>query len=188
METIIAKQNIRLSILQRNIAILLAGLMLLGNLLLTATIFGLKQTTVIVPANLKSQISLNQEQVSKSYIEEMTGFFLSYLLDVNSSSAAYKADIILRHVFPGYYQEMKHYLDEEDKKYKQFNLATSFNPSVMEIDEKLLIVKVKGHLISYFGKSGYKQEQANYNIAYEYKNGRLLLKDFKLISTEEGGK
>jgi conjugal transfer pilus assembly protein TraE len=186
METIIAQHNIRLSFIQRNIAIFLAILMLLGNLLLIITIFSLKQTTVIVPAHLKSEISLDQERVSKSYIEEMTVFFFSYLLDVTSSSADYKAEIILRHVSPDFFQAMKEYLLRESKKYQEFNLTTGFTPSALEIDEDSLIVTATGLLNSYFGKNGYKQELVHYQISYEYKNGRLFIKDFKLISTQEG--
>jgi hypothetical protein len=77
--------------------------MLFCNFLLVVGIISKDRTTVIVPTNLKSEVELKKDEVSRSYIEEMTGFFLSYLLDLTPGNVQYKSDVILKHIDPEYF-------------------------------------------------------------------------------------
>jgi hypothetical protein len=77
---------------------------------------------------------------------------------------------------------MLNYFSKEVKKHKEYNLATSFAVSALEIEG--MNVRVSGVMSSYFGKDGYKQEKAIYSLEYTYKGGVLLIKKFEKLLEE----
>lgn len=187
MEFNIGKQNNRNLVFQRNILLVLFIVSLFICLMQSVVIVTKDNKTIVIPTNLTKEISVSDYSVSRSYIEEMSNFFLSFLLDLTPSNINYKSDIILRHISADFYQEMKGYFTKEIAKYKEYALLTTFNLSELEIDEKALKVRAKGQLITYFGKTGFKQEPVIYQIKYIYKGSKLLISKFGLERIKEEG-
>jgi type IV conjugative transfer system protein TraE len=82
----------------------------------------------VVPAYQQQSFWLDQSNVSKEYLEQMSLFFVEYLLNLTADSIAYQRDIILKHVVPSYYAELKKRFLEEETRYRQEYLATNIKP------------------------------------------------------------
>ena len=177
-------QRIKSVISQRNILLLLGSIVLFANIVLTLSLFGQKQRTIIIPANLKQEIEFVGSEVSVSYLEEMTTFFTSLLLDLTPTNIDHKSKIILRYVEPSAYHNLQHYLDEEIKKHKEYNLTTSFSLTELRVIPELLYVDIYGVLTSKFGIEGYKDQDVVYRISYKNVQGKLLVTGF---SEKKGG-
>jgi type IV conjugative transfer system protein TraE len=116
MEYKVAAGNIDTLSKQRNLLAVLLGVMFLSNIFLSTSLLLKDTRIVIVPAGLTNEVVVSNAGVSNSYVEEMTSFFLSYLLDLSPSNINYRSQVILRHVIPEYYQTMNNYFKEEIKK------------------------------------------------------------------------
>jgi conjugal transfer pilus assembly protein TraE len=185
MEYKVATGNIDTLSKQRNLLGLLLGIMFLSNIFLSISILVKDTRTVIVPAGFTNEVAVSSSGVSNSYLEEMTSFFLSYLLDLSPSNINYRSQVILRHVMPEYYQTMNNYFKDEIKKHNDYSLSTNFTIDEFDLDEKELTAIAKGVLVSNFGKNGIQQEPKNYLIKYRYKAGKLLIEKFGVITDEE---
>lgn len=177
-------QRLKSVISQRNILLLLGFIALFANIVLTLSLFGQKQRTIIIPANLKQEIEFVGSEVSVSYLEEMTTFFTSLLLDLTPTNIDHKSKIVLRYVEPSAYHNLQHYLDQEIKKHKEYNLTTSFSLTELRVIPELLHVDIYGVLTSKFGVEGHKDQDVVYRISYKNVQGKLLVTGF---SEKKGG-
>lgn len=111
---------------------------------LSIKVFFKEQQVVIIPAGFNKELTLSNKNISASYLEEMTYFFASNLLDLTPENFNYRKHMILRHVDPASYQKMEQYLNEEEKRYKEYNLSTSFSIGDLWVDTNNLEAKVTG--------------------------------------------
>jgi len=166
--------------LQRNILIVIGGVLLVTNFILAACLYGHTEKTIIVPTQLNQEVSFAGMEFSESYIEEMTNFFLGLLLDLTPDNVEYKSSLVLKHVEPGSYKNLKKYFKEEAEKHSKYRLSTHFSvTSVSAISS--MEREVTGILTSRFGDTGKKDQKVSYRIGYGNKNGRLLLEKFELV-------
>lgn len=166
--------------LQRNILLIL-GLLLLGsNVLLSIFVFSKAEKTIIVPANLTREATIEGGNFSESYIEEMTIFFSSLLLDLTPETIDYKSSILLRFVEPNSYHTLQEYFVQEGIKHKQYNLSTHFRIKVIRILNHGNIAEIEGILMSRFGEESVKESKVTYGIEYKSLDGRLQIVSFKV--------
>lgn len=175
----VQKDN-RILYLQRNILMVIAGIGLLANLLLSICLLSKKEKIILIPGQLNQEAVLG-DVFSISYMEEVTNFFVGLLLDLTPSNVEYKSSIVLKHVDSSSYNTLKKYFDDEEEKHKKYNLCTSF--AVTNLTVKGLRVEISGILTSRFGDSGKQEQSMTYLIQYKNSHGRLLLTKFETIQT-----
>ena len=101
------KNHITTAIKERNIALIMAIIMGIGNLLLIINMITNKERIVVVPAYSHQGFWVEKAQVSKEYLEQMSLFFIENLLNLTADSIAYQKDVILKHVDPEFYAQLK---------------------------------------------------------------------------------
>jgi conjugal transfer pilus assembly protein TraE len=173
------------AIKERNIALMMAICMGISNLLLIIKICTTNQRIVVVPAYQQQSFWLDQAQVSSEYLEQMTLFFLENMLNLTADSIAYQRDVILKHVNPGFYGELKKRFIEEEIRYKKESLATNIKPMKIVVDESSKTTTVVGVFTSFVAGKQVKQTKDSYQLQFIYEHGRLLINSFKLIASEE---
>lgn len=185
MKLSIFKNNIFMAIKERNIALMMAVLMGVGNLLLIVKICTNKERIVVVPAYQQQSFWLDQAHVSQEYLEQMSLFFIENLLNLTADSMAFQRDVILKHVVPEFYRELKkRFIDEEDR-YRQEYLATNIKPMRIIADEAHKTTTIIGIFTSFIAGKQIKQTKDSYQLQFKYQHGRLLIESFKLIASED---
>ena len=179
--------NHRLSDLlkQRNLLLSLVCALLIINL--TQALFTLfrNERIVMVPLDLKQEVWLEKKQVSPSYLEEIALSFADLILEVSPSSAAYKREIILRHTTSEGYGLLKIQLLEEEKRLKKEHVTTSFQAHSVKVNASQLAVDLTGDLLRFVGEKRISQSRDTYRFQFEYRMGRLFIKSFKLIQSDQ---
>ena len=171
-------------ITQRNIALIIAVVMLFSNLILALCLINSERQTHIIPAGFNKEIVVGKKRLSISYLEEMSVFYLELMLGLTEGNIAYNSSLILRHIHPSFYTHIANFLEEEKKRYKEYRLSTHFKLSELKIDDVNLVVEARGVLTSYFGNSGKSEALVAYRLSYDYSAGILSIKDFSIIKDE----
>lgn len=171
---------------QRNVFAIFCGILALSNILLGLAYYRIDKQIILVPPHLGKEVAISAKKLSISYLEEITTYYISKLLDLTSKNIDFQTNSVLRNTHPASLEKMKSFFLEEKKRYAEYNLTTLFVPSSMEIDEDHLEVFVTGTLISRFGSLG-KSEERNitYKISYDYMGGILTIKDFEAVKEDE---
>lgn len=171
---------------QRNSCLALAAVGILSSLLLSFKIASTEGRVVMVPG-LNQEVWSSASGVSSSYLEEASAMYLPLLLDLNGSVIDWKREHLFKYVSrsdPSYMKALADYFAKSKEKYKKFGLSTHFAVKNFEVNEKKLLVKASGQLISRFGERGFKSDPVSYLMSYEWKSGKLLLKEFVRLSKE----
>ena len=166
---------------QRNLFLLTTLTSLALNVILGFAILHINQQVVIIPANLDQKLNYSNRHVDNQYLEMMSKYFISQLLEKTSSNIRQKHHTLLQYVSGSSYQKIANHLAEEESKYIELNLSTHFEIKEMFVNVDKMTATIKGIIHSYFGKSGSSKDLANYQITYEFNNGRLLLCGFTKI-------
>lgn len=180
MELKLAALNLDQVRKQRNLFLLVATILLVGNLLLSLKIFSLEEKIIMVPG-ISQEISVTNGQVSRSYLEESSLLFLSSLLDLTPDTVAHKRDMVLKYTSSRSQQEMqniKNYFIEAEEEHKKFNMSTYFTPNKLEANVKNLEVVAIGILSSNFGKNGWESKKTSFVLKFEFVAGHLKLREF----------
>jgi len=179
METQVFSENVSRLSKQRNFLLLLLILLLVVNFLLSIKIFTNEAKVVIVPPGFSQPMTISNNTVSNSYLEEMSHIFLSNLLDLNPSNIEYKQKLVMKYAIYGGYDELRKYFEEQKKNHKEYDLRTEFTVKDLEIDPDNLVVIAKGFLTIKFGKQGSENKEVAYRLKYDYAAGVLRIKEFK---------
>lgn len=185
MKLDILKNHIMVAIKERNIALMISILMVVSNLLLIIKVCTQKDRVVIVPAYQQQSFWLDQANVSKEYLEQMSLFFIENLLNLTADSIPYQRDVILKHVVPCFYGELKKRFIEEEARYRKESLTTNIKPMKIIVDEANKITTVVGIFTSFIAGKQIKQTKDSYELKFIYEHGKLLINSFKLIASED---
>lgn len=174
-----------LNLLHQRNALLALTVGLLGLNFIQALALWVKDDRVIVvPPDVRQEFWVQKNKVSKTYLEEMALLYADLLLETTPKGAAYRREIILRNTSPQGYGRLKAQLIEEEKRITKENLSTSFQANSIKINPQTLSVQVTGDLRRYVGEKFISQSRDTYRFEFEYKQGRLLIKSFKLLGGE----
>lgn len=156
--------------------------------LLLALFLFLRSERVILVPGLNQEVWASKSGVSRSYLEENTGMYLSMLLDIDANSIEWKKDQLMRYVVHSdlsAVQAFNEYFNSSLQKYKAFSLSTHFTLKKLDIQPEQLQVIASGVLISRFGAHGVVSEDKKYVLRFAWVSGRLLLKAFAGVDEEE---
>jgi conjugal transfer pilus assembly protein TraE len=143
------------------------------------------ERVVVVPPEVTRRFWVSNTRVSAAYLEEMALFFGSLFLDVTPSSAAYKRDLILRHVVPESYGALKTKLLEDERRLKKDHVITSFQAVVLKVDASKGTVELTGDLLRFVGEKRISQSRDTYRLQLVYNVPHLLIQSFQLIRSDK---
>lgn len=168
---------------QRNRLLYVVGVLGVVNILLAATVYFMvgKERIIVVPPVVSNDFWVATDSVSDSYLEQMTSFFSSLVLNVNPSNFSKRSDQLLQHVDPLSYARVKAEITEQEIDINRRALTSAFHPMSFKIDRKNLIVEVKGELRILSGNTAIGSGTPTYQIRYSNRNGKLYILDFKEV-------
>lgn len=148
------------------------------NLLLAIKVFTSQDRVreVIVPPSFNKSFWVDDQAVSKEYLEQMSMYFAHLLLDLSPGNAEYQQAELLKYVDPESYGQLSKELTNTTYRLKQVNASTWFAPSTLDIDEKHKNVKINGIWIEAIGDQISRRTTRSFEIQYVYKGGKLLIK------------
>ena len=163
---------------QRNMVLIVSGVMLLSNLFLSIGIMKINREVILVPG-IDREFKIRGTDVSLSYLEEWSRITLVGLLDLTPNNVLHKKSMILKHTLTGSIQDISQYFAEKSEQHKEFDLITYFTETKpLEIDPETLSVKATGILTIGYGKKHFEDRDAEYQLEFQMQSGKLKLKKF----------
>ena len=144
-----------------------------------------KKSTIVIPANFHREFSISEHSISDSYLEQMTQYFVSLLLNVTPETFEGNSNLLLQHVLSNDYSLFKSQLTQQKQELSKKGISTAFYISNFKVYRKPLRVKLRGELRLMVGNSSMETKSNTYQIEYVNQHGRLYIKSFKEISKEE---
>jgi type IV conjugative transfer system protein TraE len=166
---------------QRNMTLIVGGVMLFSNLFLSFSIMNMNREVILVPG-IDREFKIRGTDVSLSYLEEWSRTTLVGLLDLTPNNVLHKKHMILKHTLTGSIQDISQYFAEKSEQHKEFDLVTYFTETKpLEIDPETLSVKATGILTIGYGKRHFEDRDAEYLLEFQMSGGKLKLKKFTEI-------
>lgn len=178
----LSKENNRLTA-QRNRLFFVIGAFGIVNICLSLTVYCMigKERVIVVPPVVSNEFWVASDSVSDGYLEQMTSFFASLVLNVNPSNFAKRTEQLLQHVDSASYANVKAEMMSQGEDIKNRALTSSFHPISFQINRKSLIVEVKGELRLLSGNTPIGNGTHTYQIHYTNRNGKLFILTFKEV-------
>ena len=164
---------------QRNALLVVTAGLALSNLILVFGVINSKETVILVPPEIKQDFSFRGGSPSESYLEEMSLFFTSLVLDNSEASFSYKSDLILKYASPECYGRLKKHLMDSQERYKNEGLTTHFRPTEIKVNAAKLFVTIVGEMDSFVAGTKVTSSKETYCIEYKFQNGFLSIVSFK---------
>jgi conjugal transfer pilus assembly protein TraE len=150
------------------------------NLLQGVTVFNLldKTRTIIVPPDVREEFWVSTQTVSSSYLQQMTDYFLSLILNTTPHTAFHQRETLLRFVHPNDYGFVKEQLVSEEAEIIKRQLSRFFVPITYEVNESERWVKAIGDLTTLVGQEKVSVERKTFRLQYALSQGQLLIEAF----------
>ena len=135
------------------------------------------EKTILVPPVISKTFWVHGDEVAPEYIEQMSVYFVQLALNANPVNVDYQYNLLLQHVTPRAYSELKSELMLAAEKIKEDNIAQAFYPSEVSVLENA--ATLKGRLVKMIGNKVTSDDFATYVIKFSYEGGRLYVSSFK---------
>jgi conjugal transfer pilus assembly protein TraE len=140
------------------------------------------QTIVVVPAHLKSAVTISNETVDEAYLIQWTEFIATLKLNVTPDLMLASHRNLLAYVAPAYYGAFKQHVLLEQTQIKKDEISMVFYPKTTTVlQHDLFKTQISGILKLYIGEVLHQSVQVIYELQFEMHNGRLLLSHFKEV-------
>jgi len=169
------RENILELRVQRNGLAILAGILLLNNLILSGTAFYKRERIILVPPRITKQLWVQGDTVSKDYLTEMGAYLSKLFLDLSPSTVSYNHGILLTYATPEAFGPLKKQFLKEAQEYTKLQLSTHFKPSEITADPETLAVTIKGSMSSYVAGKHLHDSQETVAIQFTHRDAGLLL-------------
>lgn len=169
------KDNIMELRVQRNGFVLLAGVLLLNNLILSGAVFYKRERMILVPPRIHKQLWVQGDTVSKEYLTEMGTYLSKLFLDLSPATASYNHGILLTYATPEAHGSLKKQFLKENEEYTKLQLSTHFKPSEITANPETLAVSIKGSMSSYVAGKHIRDSQETVAIQFTHRDAGLLL-------------
>jgi type IV conjugative transfer system protein TraE len=163
---------------------ILSGVLLVSNLLLTAIIFRQDLRVMLVPTHINKEVTITVGSVSEEYLELITRDYIGLILNLTPENYEYAESSILKHTHPSSYGAIQHELGELARDIKSRNVAISFSMTDMVVDKRNLKIDVTGYLETKIGLKSVSREVKQYRVTYDFTGSRLTLKEFYEVKDE----
>lgn len=163
---------------QRNIFVLITGVLLVITLLLSTFLFFRSERVMVVPPEIKRPLWSETSRASQAYLEEMALFIAHLVLDNSPDRAAYQRSLLMKYVASSSYGSIRRQLLEQAQLFQKNTVATSYRPLDVTVFPKKKRVVIKGKLLSYVGDKKVSETEEIFDIQFEIHHGRLFITSF----------
>ena len=160
----------------------LAGLLILSliaNSILAGFAWELKDKTqiVVVPAVLKTPISLSQIKVNTAYLQQMALTFVNERLNVTPETIEASHQLLLQYTSPQFHSAFKRLLDKESIFVRTHKVSSVFYVSRIKVDPQNFTAVIQGDLKRWMGYRLLGETLKTYRLTFQYE-GVLSITDF----------
>jgi len=167
---------------QRNAFLTLSLFLSIAITVLAFLLLWKKERVVILPAALKSEIWIEGENFSPSFLEQYTEFVSNLVLNKTPASAPLKRATILKLTDPVFYDTFKKKLLEEEVSLMAQGASYSFFPVQITVNAEELTGRVVGDRATYVNGKKISENRESYLFGFRSNGSGLLL---TAISKEE---
>jgi conjugal transfer pilus assembly protein TraE len=168
---------------ERNRLLLAFAIASLLSLILGVSNFYLigKERIVIVPPTVSRTFWVASDNVSDSYLQEMSQYFSSLLLNVTPNTFAVNSEHLLQNVAPESFGALKSQLVQQQIEIERRGISTSFYPTHFKIDKQKLLVELKGELKVLIANASLDSKTKTYQMKFIQRHGRLFIQFFNEV-------
>ncbi|WP_338911973.1 type IV conjugative transfer system protein TraE [Mycetohabitans rhizoxinica] len=161
---------------------LLMGVILLGFVVL-------RDTTKIVPPEVKRPYEISSNYANKDYLLDMADYVLAQVLTVTPDNVDYNVKTILRMAHPDGYGALKASLEAAALRMRHERVTTIWVPRKEEVNEQDLRVKVSGRLKTYIADKLTSERDKDYLVEFNVTvSGRLYVSKIEEIVKRDPSK
>ena len=156
------------------------SILVLSNLLLVTRMLFVadKSRTIIIPAVISKSFWVDDEKVSKEYLNEMGVFFAQLMYNVTPASANNRHNLLLGYVSSELYSALDKEIQKTENIIKQTNVSTYFTPTEVGTDEEKMITVLTGEFVATQGDKVVQRQQRELTIKFKYTNGKIQVTEF----------
>ena len=186
MDRVTLRKNVTKLVTQRNLFLFFSTVLLFVVVLLTVLLFSKSERIVLLPTTGPS-LWIEEKKVSDSYLEKMGFFLADLLLNRSPADVERKNQLILEHVHPVFYHEIRKLLLQEKENIVKNEQSFFFRTERNYSDKKCETFITEGEFMVFVGKNGEtarcaQSERKKFILKFQCQNGKLLLTSLK---TEE---
>lgn len=141
-----------------------------------------QQRIVIVPPEIRTSFWIEDETVSRNYFLEWGYYIIGLLLNVTPQSIDYQSEVLMRHVAPGYKEQINNRLEVAAERLRKEDLTTFFAVSTVDIKPEQGKVAFTGTLTSYVQGRRISERSTAFAATFQVIRGQLALVNF--VETE----
>lgn len=134
-----------------------------------------------VPQVITAPFSISRNQVSASYLADMTRYFAMLRLNYTPATIESQSEWLLRYTDGNFYGSLKQLLASDIQQAKEHDISLSFSPVDTRVNSRALTVTIDGDLIRYVGKARLPIKRVCYEVTYRYQNGNLRITAMKAL-------
>lgn len=168
-------------IIQRNLAIVIAFILLIIVLLLAICLIRKDTNTILVPFGISDKVIVSSKKPQNSYLEAISRDIISTMLNLQPNNVDYVEKTILSYADGSSYGKLKGQLEQLKKNIVSKKFATTFYINSIYPDNSNMKAVVDGLLSTYFGQKEVARDKKKYEIKYNYEAGRLHIIGFSEI-------
>jgi conjugal transfer pilus assembly protein TraE len=184
MELNLKHKKLSSLLFQRNFLGGLALALLVIAMLQTALLFVKSEKIIILPPELKQEFWIEGNKFAPTYLEEQGMYFTHLLLDVSSSNILSQGEVLLRYVDPAFHEQFKTRLFAEEQRLKKDNVSLHFTVIDCEVYPSESALEITGDLHAYVAFKKISTHRETYRLQFSAKKGRLFLKTFEILQSD----
>lgn len=150
--------------------------LMVSNLVLVLGLVLKQERVVLVPPRITQTLELQGSEVSPSYLEEMTTYFVHLIWDRTKETGVSSTNMILRYIAPESYGQIRAKLALEVERIQKDDIRTQFSMTDMTVQG--LTVKATGILVTYVGRECVSETKTTCRLVYGFSGGMIRLKEF----------
>jgi conjugal transfer pilus assembly protein TraE len=125
-----------------------------------------KVRTMVIPPEVKQSFWIDDDNVSKEYLDQMGVFFAQLMYNTTPANTEAQHNELLKYVSPELYSALDKELKLSQRTMKQLNVATWMVPLYVGSDEKTKTTTIEGEFFTTQGKDVIQRSQRKVEINY----------------------
>lgn len=176
------------SLFKNQVWMLITGVMLLTNLLLSVTIISTEtaEKTIVHPISMTEEYSVQGDDVDPNLINELAESFLRARFLYTPKTVAKQFDNITKHFHPAIYGEKKSELDAEAARIIRNDETSVIFPMSAHIKQKTAYIEAE--VIGYLGKKPVTRGVKTFEVDFRNSGGRIWIFGWREVVVDISGK
>lgn len=164
----------------------IAAIMLVSNVMLAGFVVtaDTSEKTIVVPPQVEKPFTVQGNEVSTAYIEQMARYFSQLLLTYHKQNAQAQFNTVLHYTDPSVYSEMKTRFAVDYDRISRNDISSVFY--MMGIHIKKDVAVISGELNGFIGSHLVSKKQKTYELRFNY-NGQLTITGFNELQKDSVG-